>query len=405
MTADAIPNSDGLSERSPIGVGIVGCGNIFASYLLGLGKLRSVQVIGCADIDQDRADSAAKLYGLRAYPSVAALLADDSIELVVNITPPLVHARVSADALARGKHVYVEKPIAASLPEARPAIEALAAGEARLGCAPDTFLAAPGQTARAALDSGLVGEPIAVSAAIPHSRAEEWHPDPTFLFKPGGGPLLDMGPYYVVNMINCLGAIRTVSGAARIGANPRLVTAPGRLVDSVAAAVPTHAVAVLTFASGVIGTLTASFDLWSDHLPHLEIYGTRGILRLPDPDKFDGDVVVKMNSAETWEVVPPTIRLDGWLAGDGRIRGLGVADLVDSLSGRPQRANAEVGYHVLEVLESIGLSGTSETVVQLTSKPARPEPVSPGDLDGKAVSAESAVTRSVRRTGGSGPGE
>jgi predicted dehydrogenase len=395
MTGGTMTDRDGPSEPPPVGVGIVGCGNIFASYMLGLGKLRSVRVIGCADIDQGRADNAAKLHGLRAYPSVAALLKDDSVELVINITPPLEHARVSAEALARGKHVYVEKPMAASLPEARLTMEALAAGKGRLGCAPDTFLAAPGQTARAALDSGLVGEPIAVSAAIPHSRAEEWHPDPSFLFKPGGGPLLDMGPYYVMNMINCLGPIRTVSGAARIGANPRLVTAPGRLVDSVIAAVPTHAVAVLKFASGAVGTLTASFDLWSYHLPHVEIYGTRGILRLPDPDRFDGDVVVKMNSADAWEVVPPAIRLDGWSAADGRIRGLGVADLVDSLSGRPQRANAEVGYHVLEVLESIELSNTNDAVVHLTSAPARPDPVSPGDLDGKAVTAESGVAGSV----------
>ena len=374
-----------MGERAPIGLGIVGCGNIFSSYMNGLRKLRSVRVLGCADIDQARADAAAKFHDLRAYESVDALLDDESVGIVVNITPPLVHGAVSLACLARGKHVYVEKPLSATLAEADRVMAAVAAGSTRLGCAPDTFLAGPGQTARAAIDAGLIGEPIGFSAAIPHSRAEEWHPDPTFLFKSGGGPLLDLGPYYVVSSINCLGPVSTVSGATRIGANPRLVTAPDRLVESIVVDVPTHAVALLRFSSGVVGSLTASFEVWSDHLPHIEIYGTRGILRVPDPDKFDGEVMFKPNTAERWEVVEPVLQLEGWWAEGGRIRGLGVADLADSLRGRPQRASSEVGFHVLEVLESIELASTSETVVHLKSAPARPEPVIVGDFDAMAV--------------------
>lgn len=370
-----------------VGIGIVGCGNIFESYMRGLRQLASVRVVGCADLDQARADAAAKTHDLEAYESPAALLAEDSIDLVVNITPPLAHATVTAAALAAGKHVYVEKPMAASLAEAAGVMEAVSASTARLGCAPDTFLAGPGQTARAALDAGIVGEPIGVSAAIPHSRAELWHPDPTFLFQEGGGPLLDMGPYYVAALVNCLGPIASVTGVTRIGANPRLVTAPDRLVESVAVTVPTHSVALLRFVSGVVGTLTASFDLWSDHLPHVEIYGTTGILRLPDPDRFDGTVLVKPNGSDTFEPVPPSIRLADWDAPGGRLRGLGVADLVDSLGGRPQRATATMGYHVLEVLESVQTSSDNDATVHLTSLPARPEPVAVGDLDGKAVAA------------------
>jgi predicted dehydrogenase len=377
----------GPAEHPPVGVGIIGCGNIFESYMRGLRQLRTIRVVGCADIDHARAERAAKSHDLRAYASADALLQDELVELVVNITPPLAHAAVTIAALGRGKHVYVEKPMAASLPEAGQAMAALSAGSSRLGCAPDTFLAGPGQSARAALDSGLIGEPIAVAAAIPHSRAEEWHPDPTFLFTAGGGPLLDLGPYYVANLVNCLGRVAAVSGATRIGANPRPVSAPDRLVDSVTVTVPTHAVAVLRFASGVIGTLTASFDLWSDHLPHIEVYGTRGILRLPDPDRFDGDVTYKLNGSHGWEVVPPTLRLAGWSAPGGLLRGLGVADLVDSLAGRPQRTTAQIGYHILEVLQSIELSSTSQAAVRLTSSPARPEPVQAGDLAGKAVAA------------------
>ena len=372
-------------DRPPVSVGIVGCGNIFGSYLNGLTKLATVRVAGCADIDQARAQAMARAHDLRAYTSPDELLDDPLVGLVVNITPPVAHGEVTRAALARGKHVYVEKPIAASLADAERVMAALSGAPGRLGCAPDTFLAAPGQTARAAVDAGLIGEPIGVAAAIPHSRAEEWHPDPTFLFQAGGGPLLDMGPYYVANMVTCVGPVTSVMGATRIGMNPRPVTTPGRLVDSVSVDIPTHAVAVLKFGSGVIGTLTASFDIWSDHLPHIEIYGTQGILRLPDPDKFDGEVTVKPNGSDTWEVVPPVLRLDGWLIEDERIRGLGVADLVDSLGGRPQRASAELGHHVLEVLESIQISNTSDAVVHLKTAPNRPAPVLAGDLAGLSV--------------------
>jgi predicted dehydrogenase len=380
-----------MADQSPdttLGVGIVGCGNIFESYITGLRKLRSVRVLGCADIDQARAEAAGKFHDLRAYGSVEELLEDGSVDVVVNITPPIAHGTVSLVALAKSKHVYSEKPISASLEEAGRVLAA-AAGPARLGCATDTFLAGPGQTARAAIDSGLIGEPVGFSAAIPHSRAEEWHPDPTFLFKKGGGPLLDMGPYYVSNLVNCLGPVRTVTGAARIGANPRRVTTPGRLVDSIVVEVPTHTVAVLGFASGVVGTLTASFDLWSDHLPHIEVYGTKGILRLPDPDRFDGDVRFKANGSESWELVPPVLQLAGWWVENGRIRGLGVADLVESLHGRPQRTSAQLAYHVLEILESVEAASLSEAVVHLSTAPARPEPVMAGDFNGMAVPPDS----------------
>jgi predicted dehydrogenase len=374
-----------MSGTDPVGVGIVGCGNIFPSYALGLGKLGSVRVTGCADIDQARAQAMSKAHDLRAYDSPDDLLADPQVGLVVNITPPAVHGAVTREALGRGKHVYVEKPLAASLADAEPTMAALATAPGRLGCAPDTFLASAGQTARAAVDAGLIGEPIGVAAAIPHSRAEEWHPDPTFLFRAGAGPLLDMGPYYVASMVNCLGPVASVSGATRIGRSPRTVTAPGRLVDTVTVEVPTHTVAVLRFASGVIGTLTASFDIWSEHLPHIEIYGTEGILRVPNPDVFAEDVTVKPNGGDEWQVLPPVLTLGDFLPHNQRIRGLGVADLVDSLGGRPQRASAGLGEHVLEVLESVQTSSDSGATVHLTTAPARPARVEPGDLAGLAA--------------------
>ncbi len=374
-------------------IGIVGCGNILSAYVRGLRTLPTMHVLGCADVDQERASQAAEAHGIKEFSSVDELLDDDAVDVVVNITPPVAHAAVSKAAVSRGKHVYSEKPISASLAEADSLLHALSTASGRLGCAPDTFLAAPNQTARAAIDAGLIGEPIGAAATIPHSRAEEWHPDPSFLFGPGGGPLLDMGPYYIVGLVNCLGPIYSVSGATRIGANPRRVTATNRRVDTVRVTVPTHAVAILRFASGVLGTLTASFDLWSDHVQHIEVYGTEGILRLPDPDKFEGDVTFKANAQNEWRVVPPVLALQNWSSKDGVPRGLGVADLVDSLAGSLHRTSAELGYHVLEVLESIEESSRTETVQRLESCPSRPPALRAGDLLGKVASTGDASVR------------
>jgi predicted dehydrogenase len=367
-----------------VGVGVIGCGNILGAYVLGLRRLAPVRLVGCADLDVSRAHAAAEAHRVRAFASVEALLCDESVEVVVNLTPPLAHGAVSRAALEGGKRVFSEKPIAATVTEADSVLAALAE-PGRMGSAPDTFLAGPGQTARAAIDAGLIGEPIGASAAIAHSRAEEWHPDPTFLFRQGGGPLLDMGPYYISSLVNCLGPVDTVRGATRIGANPRPVTAPDRLVEAITVEVPTHAAAVLTFASGAVATLTASFDLWSEHLPPIEIYGTKGVLRLPNPDFFDGDVTVRLNAGDRWQVVPPTMQLAGWGQRGEYLRGLGVADLIESLDARPQRTTAALGYHVLEVLEAIQVSSDRETVVRIASAPGRPAPVEAGDLAGLAV--------------------
>lgn len=371
-------------------VGIVGCGNILSAYMRGLRMLPSVSVLGCADVDQLRAARAAEAYGIKEFESVNALLDDDAVDVVVNITPPVAHATVSQAALDRGKHVFSEKPFSASLEEADALLQVLPAAAGRMGCAPDTFLAPPSQTARAAIDAGLIGVPIGASATIPHSRAEEWHPDPSFLFGPGGGPLLDLGPYYVAWLVNCLGPIVSVSGVTRIGGNPRRVTAEDRLVETVVVTVPTHAVSILRFASGAVGSLTASFDLWSEHLPHLEIYGTEGILRLPDPNWFEGDVTFKANSSSDWERVQPVIALREWSSDEGMLRGLGVADLVASLGGAPQRATAKLGYHVLEVLASIEESSTTETVRHLKSSPPRPDALTSGDLLGRVIATDAA---------------
>jgi predicted dehydrogenase len=362
-------------------VGIIGCGNIFVAYARGLARSHATELVACADVDPLRSKLAAEKYRLRDL-GVAELLADPDIEIVVNLTPPQFHAAVSMSILAAGKHLYTEKPVSATFAEARTVVEQAEQLGLRFGSAPDTFLGAAGQTARSFIDSGALGEVVGATAFVTHSKAELWHPDPTFLFQPGGGPSLDMGPYYVAALVNLLGPVRSVFSVSRIGAVTRPVSTPGRLVDSIEVTIPTHSSAALTFASGALGTVMMSFDVWDSQLPHIEIYGTEGTLSVPDPDKYDDPVLVRMHAEPEWRPLPPVITplTDGVPEADLPLRGPGVDDLVRALDGGPQRCGAELALHALEVLETIALGdGTHHT---MTTTSERPLPV---DQDGPEI--------------------
>ena len=361
-------------------IGIVGCGNIFERYFTGIGRFPNLDIVGCADIDPGRSREASEEFGIPAF-DVEGLLGSAQMDVVVNLTPPLAHGSVTCSALSAGKHVYVEKPLAATLAEADEVLATALAANRRVGCAPDTFLGSAGQTARASIDAGIVGEPIGVACFVTHTMGETFHPDPSPFFQPGGGPVLDMGPYSVANMVNCLGPIEEVFGATRIGAQKRFVTSPNRRVDVIDVKVATHASAVLRFTSGVLGTVIMSFDIWGQDLPYIEIYGTEGALRLADPNSFDGQVSFKPNGADThWQVVESVLPCFGQPGTDDQmLRGIGVADLVKSLEGSTHRLNMAFAYHVLEVLCAIELSSQTRRPVELTSTVERPLPVTQED--------------------------
>jgi predicted dehydrogenase len=234
-----------------IGVGFLGAGDVLSRYVAGLSRFPRLAIRGCAARSADRARAAATTFGIGAYESVDALLGAADVDVIVNITPPLAHAATTAAALAAGKHVYVEKPITTSLPAALRLAEEAAAAGLLLGAAPDTFLGSAAQTARRAVDDGLIGEPIGVTGFITSNRVETWHPDPTSRFQPGGGPVSNMGPYHLTAMVNLLGPLTSVLARGRIGAPVRTVTSPGRRVESVTVTTPTHITAVLEFTSGV----------------------------------------------------------------------------------------------------------------------------------------------------------
>lgn len=362
-------------SSAPRKIGILGCGNIFPRYVEGMQRFSELEIVHVADMDVERAREAAATYGIPAFGVPEGLYEDPAVEIVVNLTPPAVHASTIIAALQAGKHVYVEKPLALSTHDARGVLDYAKDVGLTVASAPDTFLGSANQTARRALDDGMIGEPIGATAFVRHSRAETWHPNPGFLFGAGGGPVLDMGPYYVANLVNLLGPVQQVFASTRTGLRRRPVSAPDRAVDFVEVTVPTHASASLSFTSGAVATTVMSFDVWHTELPYMEIYGTEGTLSLPNPNTFDGDVRIKNLNDVEWRTLEPVTEPFGRVGTpDQYMRGLGVADLAGALSGSSLRVNGEFAFHTLEVLGAFQESEDSGAPVNILSTCSRPEP-------------------------------
>lgn len=360
----------------PHTIGILGAGNISSRYAQGLSRAFPELTIGrIADVDVSRAEALATAYGVARFGTTEQLLADAEIDIVVNLTPPTLHAPTVIQAIEAGKNVYVEKPLATSLEDGRAMMAAAERNGVILGSAPDTFLGSAGQTARGAIDDGAIGTPIAASAFVRSSRAETWHPDPRFLFQPGGGPVMDLGPYYLAALINCLGPIERIAADARIGAPTRILGAENRAVDSLEVTVNTHAAAVLTFSSGAIATVMMSFDVWDTDLPFLEIYGTEGTLSVHNPAHFDGPVRLKRHEDADWRTLEPVIAPFAELGMPHQLqRGPGVNDLAGTIDGDVQRASAAFGFHVLEAMLAFDRAADAKEVITLESTVERPAP-------------------------------
>jgi predicted dehydrogenase len=357
-----------ITDARPARVGIVGCGDVTKLYLPGMAPYDSIELAACSDLDEDRAAALSARGGFPALP-LDALIADPTIDVVLVLTPPAAHAPVARAAIAAGKHVYTEKPLAVTRDDAAAILrEAVAAG-VRVGAAPDTFLGGGLQTARALIDSGAIGLPIAATASHALLGPERWHPNPGIFYATGGGPLLDVGPYYVTALVTLLGSITAVSAVARGVGTDRLVGTGPRAGQTVTAEVPTTVFGTLAFESGAIGGLTASFDVVASRTPFLEIHGTAGSLSLGDPNEFDGAVRYRSLGAEAWEDVP--LQFDGSVG-----RGIGLADFIDAIrAGRPHRASGELAFHVLDVLLAIETASTSGRTEHVTSRCERPVPL------------------------------
>ncbi|GAA1890007.1 Gfo/Idh/MocA family protein [Asanoa iriomotensis] len=347
-------------------IGVVGCGKISGIYFKNLNNLPNTQVVRCADLDVERAKAVAAEHGVPAAGTVEELLADDTVELVVNLTIPVAHVEVGLAAVRAGKHVYAEKPLALTAADGRLLIEEAAQAGVRVGSAPDTFLGAGVQTVRALLDEGAIGTPLSGAVFMLSPGHERWHPAPDFYYQPGGGPLFDMGPYYLTALVNLLGPVAAVSAVAGSGF-PTRRTPAGREIP---VSVPTHVNAVLEFAGGATVTAVFSFDVPASTIPHgIELYGSTGTVVLDDPNHFGGPVLLRGRDDAGWREEP--LRTP-WSADS---RGLGVAEMVAAISsGRDHRASGALAFHVLDVMETIHVAAERGVRLPVGSTASRPAP-------------------------------
>ncbi|HKU35703.1 MAG TPA: Gfo/Idh/MocA family oxidoreductase [Paenarthrobacter sp.] len=354
---------------NPLNVGIIGCGKIVEQYLTNFRRLESVNLVAVADLDHARAQSVADSYeGVRAL-SVDGLLAAEDVDLVLNLTIPAAHADIALKAIAAGKSVYGEKPLAATTAEAQQVLAAAKAAGITVGCAPDTVLGTGIQTARKAIDDGLIGAPISATATMATPGHERWHPNPDFYYQPGGGPLLDMGPYYVSALVTLLGPVVSVIGAASHTRTERTIGSGPREGQTVPVDIDSHVTGVLVHASGALSTLFMSFDAVRTKSPNIEIHGEKGSLVVPDPNHFDGDVQLFALGAADWETLPVSA---GYVDSG---RGFGIADLAATPSGQEPRAGGELAFHALEVMESVLESAKTGQSVSIKSTATRPATV------------------------------
>ncbi|NLC68485.1 MAG: Gfo/Idh/MocA family oxidoreductase [Clostridiaceae bacterium] len=346
-------------------VGVIGCGNISGIYFKNGKLLEILDIVACSDLYMERAKARAGEFGIPRACTVEELLSDPEIQIVLNLTTPEAHAEVSLAALNAGKSVYSEKPLAVTREDGKAILDTAKSKGLLVGCAPDTFMGGGIQTCRKLIDDGWIGEPVGATAFMTCHGHESWHPDPEFYYKVGGGPMLDMGPYYLTALVNLIGPIKRVTGSARITFPERIITSKPKYGTRITVDTPTHIAGIIDFENGAIGTIITSFDVWAAQLPRIEIYGTEGSLSVPDPNTFGGPVYVKRKDSPGWSEIPLT---HGFAENS---RGIGLADMAYALTGsRSHRANGDMAYHVLDVMLGFfdASSNNSHYIVESTCK-------------------------------------
>ena len=353
-------------------VGIVGCGNISGIYMENLTKTFSscITVAACADLDAEKAKSAAEKYGIPCIMTLDEMLESREIDLILNLTTPGGHYPISKKALLAGKHVYSEKPLALRYEEGKELLAIATEKGLYLGCAPDTFLSAGIQTCIEQISSGKIGRPTAATAFMMCHGHESWHPNPAFYYDYGGGPLFDMGPYYVTALVRMLGRAQSVFAYASKAHDERVITSNPLCGQKIPVKVNTHTAGMILFENGAIATLIMSFDVWSHNLPKIEVYGTDGCLSVPDPNKFGGPVKLATPQTKQFEeigLISPYTQ---------NSRGIGVAETELAIrEGRVNAASGQLALHVLEIMDALDRSAASGKMITLESSPSEAAPL------------------------------
>ncbi|WP_046214808.1 Gfo/Idh/MocA family protein [Paenibacillus wulumuqiensis] len=361
-----------------IKIGLIGCGTISDIYLQNLTHtFVNTEVYACADLNPDKASQAAEKYGIPHIWTADEIIASEEIQIVVNLTTPQDHFEICRQALEGGKHVYVEKPLSLSPEQGSELVRLAEEKGLLLGGAPDTFLGAGLQTCRKLIDDGFIGEPLSATAFMVNHGHESWHPAPEFYYKKGGGPMYDMGPYYLTALISLLGPAELVSGMTRTSFAQRTITSEPKFGQVIDVEVPTHIAGTIQFRSGAIASMITSFDVWSSTLPYIEIYGTLGTMLVPDPNTFGGPIRLRPAQGSEFMEIPAVHQYEE------NSRGIGISDMADCiLHGGTPRANGQMTNHVLEIMYAFHSSAESRRYVELTTTCEQPQPLSYGLVNG-----------------------
>ncbi|MGY8907537.1 MAG: Gfo/Idh/MocA family protein [Pseudomonadales bacterium] len=362
----------------PLGVGIIGCGNISAAYLQLAPMFKGYEILSVADINMENATARADEFGVRAE-TVDELLSANDVDLVINLTIPAAHVEVSRAILKAGKHVYSEKPFVLSLAEAQELGAVAQANNVRIGSAPDTFMGASHQLARNLVDRGEIGSVTSGTAVVMSPGMEDWHPNPDFFFLKGAGPILDLGPYYICNLVQILGPVKKVTSFTGSASATRTIANGPRNGEIIPVKTPTTIHALLSFENGAIITLLASWDVFASNHPIMELYGTEGTMNVPDPNFFGGVVTVTERAGDavekTWD---HPFAIPNFEENQANYRGAGLADMALSISANTShRCNEAFATHVVEVMTAVLEAGETGEVMTMTTTCERPDALVP----------------------------
>ncbi len=359
-------------------VGIIGCGAISGAYLSQCPKFEILEVAACADIIPERAQAKAKEHGVALACTPEELLGNPEIDIIVNLTIPIAHYEIAMTAVTAGKSVWNEKPLTLTREQGSLLLATARKNGVLVGCAPDTFLGAGTQTCRKLIDEGAIGKPVAAVAFMMCGGHENWHPDPEFYYKAGAGPMFDMGPYYLTALVNLLGPVRRVTGSAQITRTERTITSQPKYGTKIQVEVPTHVAGVMDFCEGAIATIITSFDVsHASNMPNIEIYGTEGTIRVPDPNSPSGPIKLRRLGDEDWTDAPFTHDYASIS------RSTGVADMAYAMrSGRPHRASGDLALHVLDIMHAFHDASREGRHIDITTSCTKPAPMVTGLPEG-----------------------
>jgi len=364
-------------------IGVMGCGNISTTYFKFVPLFKGIEITACADLNPEMARTRAEEYGVKAMKP-AALLASPDIDLILNLTVPDAHFGVSLAAVKAGKHVYSEKPLVLSMKDGTALKKAAGAKKVRVGCAPDTFLGGAHQRARKAIDDGELGKITSGTAIVMSHGMEHWHPNPDFFFRPGGGPILDLGPYYIANLVNLIGPVKRVAALTSVAQKSRTITSEPRAGQKIPVKTPTNIQALLEFANGATVSLLASWDVWAHRHSNMELFGTEGSLYVPDPNFFGGEVLStkrngKAGALPAWDH-PFGIDNQDNHGPVANYRAAGLADMAAAIKGkRDTRCSLERALHGVEVMTSILASGETGKFITMKTTCTRPKALGPNE--------------------------